>query len=278
MSDTGDGTTAVAKCPEGSVLIPRGAFQMGCDDHDDKGNELERLLPRCNDIEAPPHPVEISQPFCIDEYTFTERKMEELKRAKPGRFDHIKTTCNIDAQTGLLARIKRRIGLGPVRATETCEKPLVGVTWHDAAAICSARGMRLPTEAQWEYAARGVSGIDEYMGQPTERMEYQLKKFRSGPVRDWRLVVDRTMSNSWGVYGMSDNIREWVSDWLGPYSPSAVQDPAGPATGYSRVLRGGSWVMLDLSTFRTSSRYGADPKAKSDFMGFRCVADSISEK
>jgi formylglycine-generating enzyme required for sulfatase activity len=130
----------------------------------------------------------------------------------------------------------------------------------------SGKHYRLPTEAEWEYAAR--AGTTGDFGTP-------------GPVTSGGWITDnsgntthpvgRLRPNAWGLYDMEGNVWEWVNDWYGPYPSGPVTDPAGPASGYYRVLRGGSWdsnAADARSAFRFAKPDNAPP-AGYHFRGFR---------
>ena len=175
------------------------------------------------------------------------------------------------------------------------EIPMTAVSWHDTAAFCrnlskkTGRTVKLPTEAQWEYACRAGAITPFNTGEKLTRTKanYDGKYFyglgdltlqETGP---WPLALMRIRSfkpNQCGLYDMHGNVAEWCRDWYGPYRfaegdpRKQAKDPAGPAEGTKRILRGGSW-RTKPARCRSAARGAALPEHKSDDVGFRVLVE-----
>ncbi len=153
--------------------------------------------------------------------------------------------------------------------------PVVGVTWHDAEAYATWRKMRLPTEAEWEYAARGgLSGKPYPTGDDLtpEQANFGQKNGGTVPVATYR-------PNGYGLYDMAGNVREWVSDWYSRdyYRLKIYDNPRGPEVGFFKVLRDGGWH-AGKGCNRALARTGL-PAYWVDFAaGFRCAKDYKTEQ
>lgn len=247
------------KSKEEMVLIPAGEFVMGSD------KKTDRLAYRS---EIPQRSVYLDA-FMIGKYEVTA--LEYLKFV---------------LATDRLPQLDWRYDGGNFQDT-MAHHPIMHVSWYDADAYCKWAGKRLPTEAEWEKAARGVDGRlfpwgSEYAG-PT-RANFGRTGL-SGPVRDRpeRLLlyppiisVDKYENalSPYGLYQTIGNVAEWVSDWydLDYYKTAPSRNPKGPATGSQKAFRGGGW-MDSTTTMRAAMRNGTDPKTKINWMGFRCAQD-----
>ena len=235
--------TAVGKKPEDGleyVHIPPGSFQMGCVPGDREGA----------DDEKPPHRVDISQGFWISRGPVTVRAYrlfaEATRPAMP-----LAPAFNID--------------------WEKEDHPIVNVSWEDAAAYCEWAGGRLPTEAEWEYAARGGKGGLKY---PWGDEISQLDANYGGNVGGTS-AVGSYPANRFGLHDMAGNVWEWVVDWGDEdyYKNSPTADPQGPESGKARVLRGGAWS-FDSVDLRVSVRNSYRPDDWDYSFGFRCARET----
>jgi formylglycine-generating enzyme required for sulfatase activity len=230
------------------VLVPRGSFSIGSNDgHADAS-------------EVPVHAVTLDA-FLIDKLEVTVGQYRRFCEA-----------------TG------RDFAAQPQWNQET--HPVVNVDWDDARAYCAWAGGRLPTEAEWEAAARGGTGNrifswgDEFrcgMGNFDDEVRHTPYTVPGGPECDQfaeTAPVGRFPANGYGLYDMTGNVWEWCSDWFGEayYRQSPAGNPAGPPSGEYRVVRGGAWVNPLPYYFRVSTRNWYEPDFRSDFVGFRCAA------
>ena len=257
------------------VYVPAGEFEMGIGEE-----EAEFVLELCQgsvsecdewwfEDELPAHTVTLDA-FWIDR---TEVTAEQFRRCVEAG------ACEPPADAG---------SGGPSTTTvETAGagEPVVFVSWHQAQAYCTWAGARLPTEAEWEYVARGPESRrypwgDEFDG---SRLSY----CDAGCALEW---ADGAVSDgyagpapagsfptgaSWcGALDMAGNVWEWVADWYDEeyYGESPAENPPGPSSGRSRVLRGGSWVDAPYN-LRSSSRMGPPPEITLEIAGFRCARD-----
>jgi len=214
------------------VWIPPGAFMMGCSPDD---NECDPE----ND-EKPSHPVTISKGFWLGQ-----------------------TLVTVAAYKHFAWEMRVRMPSPPEynRGWMNEKMPITRVTWDDARAYCTWAGGRLPTEAEWEYAARGGSKEGRY-GPLDEIAWYKDNSWGQGH------EVGEKSPNSLGLYDMLGNVWEWVNDWYDHeyYQHSPGFDPQGPSSGRSRVARGGCWLN-EARIVRVSQRnVGARE-------GFRCAGE-----
>ena len=248
------------------VWIPPGSFQMGCSPGDNE----------CFEEEKPAHPVTITKGFWLGQTPVTvgayKRFASETGRAMP-------------PEPKL-----RNNALNPGWGNE--QMPIVNVAWEDSQAYCQWAGGRLPTEAEWEYAARGGSG--EARHGPLDDVAWYADnsgRERIDSTRIWsqdqsrygdRLAANgNTMhtvglkrANDWLLYDTLGNVWEWVNEWYDEkyYQNSPAVDPAGPTSGQFRVLRGGSWLG-DPRYVRVSDRGRGDPGDRFIVYGCRCLRE-----
>jgi len=247
------------------VWVPPGNFEMGCSPGDDE----------CNANERPSHKVTFTHGFWTGQTPVTVGAYERFARI-----------------TGLAMPIVMQL---PSPAWRNPAMPVVNVIWDEAEEYCAWAGARLPTEAEWEYAARAGSTEARY-GQLDDIAWYGDNSGRAqlNSHQEWvvdqahyfkRLldngngmhVVGQKRANGFGFYDILGNVWEWVTDRYDPnyYVNSPSVNPQGPASGEYRVLRGGSWADVP-SALRVSYRTGSDPVARNPVTGFRCGGEMLA--
>jgi formylglycine-generating enzyme required for sulfatase activity len=154
------------------------------------------------------------------------------------------------------------------RKTAGSKRPVTNVTWSDAQKFCKERGWRLPTEAEWEYAARAGTTTTWSFGDDEKDLgDYAWFQENSGLAPH---PVGTKKANRWGLYDMHGNVWEWVADWYAPYPPDPQTDPQGPEVSDSRVLRGGAFVGSPR-VLRSALRFRIEPELRINNVGFRCA-------
>ncbi|QDQ96405.1 formylglycine-generating enzyme family protein [Tomitella fengzijianii] len=283
---------------KGQALLPGGEFTMG--DHFDEGYP--------NDGETPVHPVRLA-PFHIDETAVTNRAFARFVRetgytTESERFG-VSPVFHLAVAAGpedILHRLDTTYWWVAVRGAdwrhpegprstigERSNHPVVHVSWNDATAYAAWAGKRLPTEAEWEYAARGgLSGRRYAWGDElTPRGEWRCNIWQGrfpdvNTLDDGHLTTAPVKSyrpNGYGLWGTAGNVWEWCADHFDPgyYARAPHQDPQGPpeATG-ARVMRGGSFLCHDsyCNRYRVAARSSNTPDSASANLGFRCANDA----
>jgi formylglycine-generating enzyme required for sulfatase activity len=214
------------------VLVPAGQFMMGAGEDE-----------RADGDERPRHPVTISRPFYLGVHEVTQGQWETVMDNNPSHF-------------------KGR------------DRPVENVSWEDVQEFIlrlnreeeNGRRYRLPTEAEWEYAARAGSTGAYSFGDDAGMLDAHA----------WYLdnaggtthPVGTRNPNAWGLHDMHGNVWEWVSDWYGYYVDAPGTDPAGPPSGQDRVVRGGGWNMFGFYC-RSATRDRGAPGYLNDTVGFR---------
>jgi len=215
------------------VLIPAGKFMMGSPDSEQGRSEEE----------GPQHKVTISKPFYVGVTEVTQAQYEAVMGTNPSKF-------------------------------KGATNPVEMVSWNDATEFCkklsekTRQAVRLPTEAEWEYACRAGSqtlfsfgDVDSALG------DFAWYWGNSGSQSH---PVGQKRPNAWGLFDMHGNVWEWCADWYGDYPKGTVTDPQGAASGEYRVLRGGCWY--DYPNYcRAAYRSYLTPVNRDKYCGFRVV-------
>ncbi len=186
----------------------------------------------------------------------------------------------IDIHEVTQEKFQRVMGESPAKH-KTAHRPVENVTWFEAREYCERVKKRLPTEAEWERAARGGndfvfswgdeagSGKVNFCDRHCDK-SWRMKNFDDGFTHT--APVGSFPPNEYGLFDMSGNVYEWVMDWHGEnyYRRSPAENPAGPESGSKKVMRGGSWINYATGV-RPADRTASKPNARMDFVGFRCA-------
>jgi formylglycine-generating enzyme len=221
--------TAAAR--PGMAYVPAGEFLMGSKAGDPNVFEHEA------GSEQPQHPVKLKA-FYIDRTEVTHKQFDSFQ---PGHPRDERSPCD--------------------------DCPMTNVSWHDAKAYCESQKKRLPTEAEWEKAAKG--GKDETFAPLDDYAWYNANAIKGTK------PVGQKKPNGYGIYDMLGNVREWTNDWfdVGYYQKSPKEDPKGPDKGERKVERGGAFFLPKRSV-TTTIRYNHPPTFRLYFLGFRCAQDA----
>lgn len=236
--------------PQDMIRIPAASFEMGSND--------------TNDADIPVHRVEVDE-FYLDKYEVTVAKYKEFLKANSAQI----TPNHWDEQL------------------QKPNRPVVYVSWNDAVAYCEwlskqrGKRVRLPTEAEWEFAARGrLSGKNYPWGNNISATKANFNENRNRE-NDWENAnyylrdVGSYTANNYGLYDMAGSVWEWCADWYSSdyYQSSSSRNPKGPDNGIFKVLRGGSWNNGSQFLRCAYRGYLIEPASRNNNVGFRCAQD-----
>jgi formylglycine-generating enzyme required for sulfatase activity len=213
------------------VGIPSGSFCMGSNDVESDGK--------------PVHRVNISRPFLMGKYEVTQAQWQAVMGNNPSEFKDCGGDCPVD-----------------------------NVSWDDAQDLLTKLNKkgegtyRLPTEAEWEYAARAGSMTKYFYGNGESSLpNYAWYNANSGNKTH---LVGQKSPNDWGLYDMHGNVWEWCQDWYSDYRSGAVTDPTGATSGSFRMIRGGAWSSPALF-LRSADRLYREPSDRTNLYGLRVI-------
>jgi sulfatase modifying factor 1 len=256
------------------ALIPSGEFLMGSDDADDD--------------ERPPHRVQ------LEDYMMA---VHQVTHADYARFVHatnwrapaiyelplVVTAGGTERERAFRTAGQAYVWLDSMPPALRLDHPVTLVRWEDAEAYCvwladaTGRKFRLPTEAEWEKAARG--GLDGKRYPWGDRLDRNMANFLTDPSLKTAQGTSRCRTyppNGHGLFDMAGNVWEWVQDWYDPqyYGNSPLHNPTGPRSGTLRVVRGGSWLSADVRMLAVSHRHKVPPDTYSYGIGFRVACSA----
>jgi formylglycine-generating enzyme required for sulfatase activity len=234
------------------VLLPGGTFTMG--------DEYE--------IDSPPHEVTVNA-FYIDKYLVTQEQYEKLMGENPSRW---KAKTNPVEQMRWSDAVRYCNARSKAEGLEPCYDLN---TWK---CNFAANGYRLPTEAEWEYACRAGTTTAYFFGD--DQLKLKAYAWYEDNSASKPRPVGQKPPNPWGLYDMHGNVWEWCNDFykVDYYQESPKENPRGPQTGETKVLRGGAWK-FSAESCRSGYRYNENPGYADvcfgyDIYGFRCVRDA----
>jgi formylglycine-generating enzyme required for sulfatase activity len=256
---TADDDDATGPDADGMLPVPAGSVTMGCD---------PATATTCESDEMPLHTVTVA--------AFRMHELEVTNGAFVAFLNDHGNDCGGFRCLGVFAgpEVTEADGVWSV-LPDAEDRPAVEVTWYGADEYCAEAGLRLPTEAEWERAARGDDGRTWPWGEAELDCGRAIYGDGCGTGSAWDVGEPRSAGRSpFGMYDMSGNAWEWVSDWYGDdyYAESPDADPQGPVFGSSKVARGGGWESSPTA-LEPWSRWARDLEFGASAVGFRCAGD-----
>ena len=250
------------------VYVKGGTFTMGCTSEQTD----------CGGDEKPAHEVTISG-FYMSKHEITNQQFAKFLNEKGNQEEGDVEWINLEGKWGnTKCRIIKQGNT--FKAEPDYENhPVVYVSWYGAKAYCEWAGGRLPTEAEWEFAARGGNNSKGYKYAGSNNIDnvawYVVNSYDKGEGHSdfGNHAVGTKRPNELEIYDMTGNVWEWCSDWYASdyYKTSPGKNPQGPDTGADRVCRGGGWGD-EAQYCRVAYRSNGGPGGRSSFIGFRLVS------
>jgi formylglycine-generating enzyme required for sulfatase activity len=235
----------VVQLPDGAELaflrVRAGSYERGS-----PAEEVGRAAD-----EGPRHRVTLSRDFYLGQTEVTQAQWQAIMRGNPSVFQD-----------------------GP----DAAQRPVEWISWNDSQAFLAALNalglgrFRLPTEAEWEYAARGGTSTRFPWGEDSSYRELAANGWGNPRSEGRTHRVATRRANPWGFFDLAGNVWEWCSDWKGPYAAGEQTDPVGPHAGTARVIRGGSWFN-EPEALRSANRHGHPPDSRQTNLGLRLVLE-----
>ncbi len=233
--------------PEDMVMIPGGEYTAGVNPdraYEDCAKYSDKCKKKWFTDQGPEHTVFVDA-FFMDKYEVTQKDFKRVMGKNPSKF-------------------------------KGSSHPVEMVTWYEAKEYCEKSGKRLPTEAEWEKAARGGKNTLFPMGNEFDGSY----AWYSGNAGDQTHPVGQKKPNEYGLYDMAGNVSELVSDWYSKtyYANAPRNNPKGPSSGTRKIKRGGSWHCSSIpgtdypDDLQSAFRYRSNPASKVSSNGFRCVS------
>jgi formylglycine-generating enzyme required for sulfatase activity len=277
------------------VRIPAGKFKMGSPKNE-RDREIDfGVLYMGNVGSEQQHEVEITKAFFLGVFAVTQGEFEKVMGYNPSGF-----SADAKGEPGATYDDDWKPGGGAdrVKGLDTSRFPVENVCWEEADRFCrklsqlkkekaAGRVYRLPTEAEWEYACRGGGASTKPFNidsKPTDRLSSKDANFAGDlpygaaekePSLGRTCAVGSYKPNSFGLYDMHGNVRQWCADWYDEdyYAKSPRKDPKGPKGGKVRVIRGGSWESPGYRCRAAFRGLGGEPDARIYWVGFRIAFD-----